>query len=46
MAQMEIARKDNKIRELHDEYALLSAALNLSLQGSEVCPWMEMSSSF
>ncbi len=38
MAQMEIARKDNKIRELHDEYALLSAVLNLSLQGSEVCP--------
>jgi hypothetical protein len=38
MAQMEIARKDNQIRELHDEYALLSAALNLSLEGSEVCP--------
>jgi hypothetical protein len=41
MAQMEIARKDNQIRELHDEYALLSAALNLSLEGSEVCPSME-----
>jgi len=41
MTQMEIARKDNQIRELHDEYALLSAALNLSLEGSEVCPWME-----
>jgi hypothetical protein len=36
MAQMEIARKDNQIRELHDEYALLSAALNLSLEGSEL----------
>lgn len=27
-AQMEIARKDKQIRELHDEYAFLSVALN------------------